>query len=59
MRFAASGPAGSLFRDGCPGGESVADIGARADRVVGRLRSIARAAAGFIPRSQETLAANS
>ena len=29
-----------LFRDGCPDGESVADIGARADRVVGRLRSL-------------------
>jgi broad specificity phosphatase PhoE len=29
-----------LFRDGCPGGESVAQIGARADRVIGRLRSL-------------------
>lgn len=29
-----------LFRDGCPGGESVADIAARADRVVARLRAI-------------------
>jgi probable phosphoglycerate mutase len=28
-----------LFRDGCPNGESVAQIGARADRVVGRLRA--------------------
>lgn len=28
-----------LFRDGCPGGESVAAIGARADRVVARLRA--------------------
>jgi broad specificity phosphatase PhoE len=27
-----------LFRDGCPGGESVAAVGARADRVVTRLR---------------------
>src|SRR5438046_2376695 len=27
-----------LFRDGCPGGESVADISARADRVAARLR---------------------
>ena len=33
-------PDWQLFRDGCPGGESVADIGARADRVVGRLRSL-------------------
>jgi probable phosphoglycerate mutase len=29
-----------LFRDGCPGGESVADVGARADRVIARLRSM-------------------
>jgi broad specificity phosphatase PhoE len=31
-------PDWSLFRDGCPGGESVAEVGARADRVVARLR---------------------
>jgi broad specificity phosphatase PhoE len=29
-----------LFRDGCPGGESVATIGTRADRVIACLRSI-------------------
>jgi probable phosphoglycerate mutase len=29
-----------LFRDGCPDGESPADISARADRVVARLRSM-------------------
>jgi broad specificity phosphatase PhoE len=29
-----------LFRDGCPGGESVEAIGSRADRVVARLRAI-------------------
>ncbi|HEU0146190.1 MAG TPA: histidine phosphatase family protein [Bradyrhizobium sp.] len=29
-----------LFRDGCPGGESPDQIGARADRVVARVRSI-------------------
>ena len=29
-----------LFRDGCPGGESVAEIGARADGVVGRVRAL-------------------
>jgi len=29
-----------LFRDGCPGGESVEAIGDRADRVVARLRAI-------------------
>ena len=29
-----------LFRDGCPGGESPHQVGARADRVVGRVRAI-------------------
>jgi probable phosphoglycerate mutase len=33
-------PDWQLFRDGCPGGESVADVGARADRVLARLRSL-------------------
>jgi broad specificity phosphatase PhoE len=33
-------PDWQLFRDGCPGGETVAQIGARADRVIGRLRSL-------------------
>jgi broad specificity phosphatase PhoE len=33
-------PGWDLFRDGCPGGESVAEIGARADRVVARLRAL-------------------
>ena len=33
-------PDWQLFRDGCPGGESPAQIAARADRVVGRLRAI-------------------
>jgi probable phosphoglycerate mutase len=33
-------PDWSLFRDGCPDGESVAAVGARADRVVARLRGI-------------------
>jgi len=32
-------PEWSLFRDGCPAGESIEAIGARADRVVTRLRS--------------------
>jgi len=33
-------PDWQLFRDGCPGGESPAQIAARADRAVGRLRAI-------------------
>jgi broad specificity phosphatase PhoE len=33
-------PDWQLFRDGCPGGESVEQIGARADRVVRRVRAI-------------------
>ena len=33
-------PGWSLFRDGCPGGESVAAVECRADRVVARLRPI-------------------
>ena len=33
-------PDWQLFRDGCPGGESPAQIGARADVVVNRLRAV-------------------
>src|SRR4051794_26613509 len=33
-------PDWKLFRDGCPGGETVADVGARADRVISRLRPL-------------------
>ena len=33
-------PEWKLFRDGCPGGESPDQIGARADRVVGRVRAV-------------------
>ncbi len=33
-------PDWDLFRDGCPGGESPAQIGERADRVVQRLRAV-------------------
>ena len=33
-------PDWQLFRDGCPGGESVSAIGARADEVVRRLRAV-------------------
>jgi probable phosphoglycerate mutase len=35
----ASRPGWNLFRDGCPGGESPAEVGARADRVIARLRA--------------------
>lgn len=33
-------PDWQLFRDGCPNGESVAEVGSRADRVVARLRAL-------------------
>jgi probable phosphoglycerate mutase len=33
-------PDWQLFRDGAPGGESLADVGARADRVVARVSSV-------------------
>jgi broad specificity phosphatase PhoE len=33
-------PNWQLFRDGCPGGESPAQVGARADRVVKRVREV-------------------
>jgi broad specificity phosphatase PhoE len=33
-------PDWQLFRDGCPNGEMPADVGARADRVITRLRAI-------------------
>jgi len=33
-------PGWDLFRDGCPGGEAVAAVGARADRVLARLRGV-------------------
>jgi probable phosphoglycerate mutase len=33
-------PGWLLFRDGCPDGESAADIGARADRIVAELRQV-------------------
>jgi broad specificity phosphatase PhoE len=36
----AARPGWQLFRDGCPGGESPATIGARADHVLSRLRTI-------------------
>ncbi len=33
-------PDWKLFRDGCPGGESAVDVGARADRVLARVRQV-------------------
>ncbi len=33
-------PGWRLFRDGCPGGETAADVGARADRVIARIRAL-------------------
>ena len=33
-------PDWQVFRDGCPGGESVEEVGARADRLVRRLRAL-------------------
>ena len=33
-------PGWEVFRDGCPGGESVAEVGTRADRVIARLRAL-------------------
>ncbi|WFU00738.1 histidine phosphatase family protein [Rhizobium sp. CB3171] len=33
-------PGWQLFRDGCPDGETVADVGARADRIIGELRQV-------------------
>jgi probable phosphoglycerate mutase len=33
-------PDWQLFRDGCPGGESPSEVGARADRVIKRIRAV-------------------
>jgi broad specificity phosphatase PhoE len=33
-------PDWSLFRNGCPGGESPADVGARADHIIARVRAL-------------------
>jgi broad specificity phosphatase PhoE len=33
-------PEWQLFRDGCPGGESLSEIGARADRVITKMRAL-------------------
>lgn len=36
----AANPGWSLFRDGCPGGEAPAQVAARADRVIARVRAV-------------------
>jgi broad specificity phosphatase PhoE len=36
----ASAPGWLIFRDGCPGGESPAEVGARVDRVIARARAV-------------------
>jgi broad specificity phosphatase PhoE len=33
-------PGWNVFRDGCPGGEAAANVGARADAIVGQLREV-------------------
>jgi broad specificity phosphatase PhoE len=40
-------PGWAVFRDGCPGGESPEQVGARADRVVERLRGVDGLAIAF------------
>jgi broad specificity phosphatase PhoE len=40
VEILAERPDWQLFRDGCPGGETPAQIGARADRVVSRVRAV-------------------
>ena len=40
VEILAERPDWQLFRDGCPGGESPAQVGARADRVVSRVRAV-------------------
>lgn len=40
VEIRAGRPGWNLFRDGCPRGESVADAGARADRLLAKLRPI-------------------
>ena len=40
VEIIAQRPDWQLFRDGCPGGESPTEIGARADRVVSRVRAV-------------------
>ena len=41
VEIRAERPGWQLFRDGCPDGESLEQVAARADRVVGRVRAVA------------------
>jgi broad specificity phosphatase PhoE len=41
-------PGWDLFSDGCPGGETIAGVGARADTLIARLRSDGRLAGGDV-----------
>ena len=36
----ATAPEWLIFRDGCPGGESPTEVGARVDRIIARIRSV-------------------
>jgi broad specificity phosphatase PhoE len=40
VEILAERPGWQLFRDGCPGGESAPQVGARADRVIQRVRAV-------------------
>src|ERR1051325_2090688 len=44
----ARAPGWLIFRDGCPGGETPDDVGARADRVIARVRAVERAVDGDV-----------
>ena len=43
----AQAPGWMIFRDGCPGGESPEQIGARVDRLIGRVRAVEGSVALF------------
>jgi broad specificity phosphatase PhoE len=40
VQIQAERPGWNLFRDGCPGGETIGDVAARADRIVARVRAV-------------------
>jgi probable phosphoglycerate mutase len=47
QQIRAMAPGWLIFRDGCPGGESPAQIGARVDRLIGKVRAVEGNAALF------------